>query len=465
MSEKIIDLDLAMNENDIFQRKRAVVSIMRPTNNCNMDCRYCYVRKSNSPVGFDDIASIIEKIVLFNGKNKVSRFIWHGGEPLLAGLDFYKEVIAIQKKLKQRGFEIQNSVQTNGTLLSLSTFKYLEIENDFNLSLSIDGPRKLHNAARTFKDGSGSFDAVMNAVEIMRSNNKKPSCICVVSKINVSESKKLYNFFNKERIHVKFNPIIRKGKGETNYREIGISQKEYSSLMIKIFDLWFNDLNQHILIDPLSTIMGNMLTGFVRGCNFSTCQKQFITVNFDGNVYPCNRFIGDEFYLGNIYCSSLEDIFNSKKKEELNNIRLNIIQKFCLECPFVKICNSGCLAESYYSSEWQQRPPFCLSNKILFSYILSCIENEVLRCERLSVGESEGLINIMGHNICLKFLKPALRREIESRIKHYYFQSNQSINFLTVDYECYGDQPWIDWKDWPDYTDGNYDDAGNYDGA
>ena len=183
----------------------------------------------------DDITlkNSIEKIVQFTGEEKETHFIWHGGEPLLMGVNFFENVLSIQKNLGQK-YKISNGIQTNGTLLNSNLLDFIEKNNDFYLGLSLDGPRELHNQTRFYKDGAGSFDDVMKGINLIKKRGGVGGgVIAVITQINIDHFLDLYNFFKENNINFKANPLIRSGEANKNYNQMAISPKQYGTFLMR----------------------------------------------------------------------------------------------------------------------------------------------------------------------------------------------------------------------------------------
>lgn len=342
------------------------------SNNCNLACRYCYYegkRKSNKVImGKDILKSIIKSFLYTDDTEDNIHFVWHGGEPLLAGIEFYEQVIKFQKKFNLYNKKINNGIQTNATLINENWVKFL-IENKFNVGVSVDGPIDIHNANRITKNNKGSFKEVLNGLKILQKFEIYPNVIAVITKTALNEPENIFNFFIENNIN-NFHPkpcyeLDKNG----NLMPFSITPDEFTDFLIKLFDLWMKTNNQNIIIRNLYHIMLGLMGGHPKLCEFDGRCQLFITIEYDGMISACDSFPIKKYYIGNIYNNSLKNILNSTGyKKFLEDIHKNKLE--CVNCEWWNICHGGCLRYSYSATtnKWQKNI-FCHSKKRLFSYI------------------------------------------------------------------------------------------------
>jgi uncharacterized protein len=301
-------------------------------------------------------------------------FIWHGGEPLLCGLAFFQSANAITKKLRQKGYSISNSIQTNGTLVTDELLDFIEKQKDFQLGFSLDGPKAINDQTRVFQGGRGSFDDVFSSIKKTRARatehdapNVGGGVIVVVSQLNISRLSEVYQFFRSEKIGIGLNPVIISGKAA---KSLWISPLDFANSMNSLFDSWIDD-QETIDLDPFSTMMGNLLTNCPLGCQHSdSCAGSFVAIGPQGDVYPCGRFEGvPDFHLGNVNCTGgLEAALNSSCHHKLRLRSASSISG-CATCEFAAICNGGCMHNATTSGDVMGKDPFCISYKLMYSHI------------------------------------------------------------------------------------------------
>lgn len=345
--------------------------LIKPTNHCNLRCRYCFIdnsMKNSSPRMTLDMARlIVDQIADYvrDEQYENCKILWHGGEPLLWGIDNYK---AIFDYISERHNDIQweFSMQTNLTLLNED---YIELfkTHHMGLGISMDGYKELHDMNRVYVDGSGSYDSVVNKILLARQRGMSVGVIIVVNADNIMHLKDIYYFFKKNKIGIQFNPLMSIGEASNN--QLSISIDAYGKALIELFDLWINDTDASP-IGNFIEIASSIKTGITSNCVFSAnCQNSITVIEPNGDILPCDRLCGNkEFVYGNIFSSKLKDIMLLKKQafEERSN---NIYNITCKDCKYLKICNGGCPADNDSKSFGSTKSALCHVYKDLFEHI------------------------------------------------------------------------------------------------
>lgn len=339
-------------------------------------------------MSIDTLERLTKSVLNIPGAEEIT-FLWHGGEPLLMGVDFYSEAVSLQKKYRD-GKAIKNSIQTNSILIDEEFLDFFQ-SNEFTIGSSLDGPEQYHDINRIHKDGRGTFMDVWEGLKKIWARNKDirkenerghlgGGVICILNRSNINYAEEIYGFFKANNLSFKINPLIHSGAAVDKLHELGIGHLEYGSALIRIFNKWFYEPEFGIDVDPLSEIIGNLLTGQVSSCSFSeNCGDSFLSVGPNGDVYPCGRFDGvRDFRLGNICNDSLQDILNRRSCAEFR--RSKPPDKTCRTCGFIKICNSGCMHNSYMTNgSIVGKDYYCASYKLLFKHIKSAVTSELLK--------------------------------------------------------------------------------------
>lgn len=364
---------------------KCLTLIIKPTLLCNCACKYCITpqiipRNKMSPHDIEVLCQKISNSAVYDSFT----FIWHGGEPLLMGIDFYKEVFKIQKRILNK-CKYQNTFQTNCTLINDDWMKFF-IDNHLMISASLDGDKESHDANR-IKKGKGTFDEVFKKILDLQSTRLLAGVVTVLSKTNIKNIKKILEFFSANNISTRLNPILPTERVLSNEEELGISAIEYADCLTTCFDEWmqgkYNDSNGKPLhIAPLTDIIHNILNpSRPHLCTFSgTCYNNFLGLNPLGDLYNCGRFCDiEEFKIANINDSfkNIDDIFETKKSLTKWHPAQSKDDR-CLNCEWFPICNRGCPNSSYiFCGKVKNHDPYCDGYKKLFAHIYKYLKDEL----------------------------------------------------------------------------------------
>jgi uncharacterized protein len=355
--------------------------IIKTTSLCNLRCKYCYLRKEKNTDSIIDI-SILKKIInqLSLNSNKID-IIWHGGEPLLVGKNFFYNFVKYKNELNKKGIKINNCLQTNATLIDEEWAK-LFVDGEFNIGISLDGPEKINDENRIFSDGKGSFHKIMGGIDILNKNSIKFSVLSVIAKNNYEYADKIFNFFVKNEINnFDFLPNYyhldtRLISSLNNYC---LDRYDFARFILRIFNNWIIYNDPRISIRILENIVTGLLGGTPSLCKFNNGCKDYLTIEPNGNVFPCDRFLGMEDYLfGNFQYNDLNDIFTCRKRSIFID-DIKTISSNCKDCEYYKICNGGC---KYYwilrnKSNYKKDNIFCLDIQFIINEIHDILINMV----------------------------------------------------------------------------------------
>jgi uncharacterized protein len=327
---------------------RSLIAIIKVISACNLACRYCDADiYSNQRISIDTVSNIIKKALDYAD---YVEFVWHGGEPLLMGIHFYKEVVELQKKFKHENQVIINSIATNGTLISQEWVDFFKA-NDFHVGVSLDGPPEVHNANRIFKSGQGSFGQVMRGIRLLRENGVKFGVLAVITKETVRlGAKRFLDFFIENGI---FNIGILPQRPALNIgRTDALPREEFEKFAIELFDYWYSLDDPRIEIREFDAILDRIFGAESKICIFGgDCRGKILAITPNGDVYPCDDFMFDYRYkLGNVREQTFEEMLNPMNPK-LIRIRLEDLEtKKSISCKYLKICNYGCPKDRYVLS-------------------------------------------------------------------------------------------------------------------
>lgn len=332
----------------------------KPTgSSCNLDCKYCfYLEKPHlqQRAMSDDMLEAYVKKYLQLAPQKEVTFLWQGGEPTLAGIEFYQKAVEFQKKYAN-GKTVYNALQTNGVLLDKQWCQFLQ-QNQFLVGLSIDGPEHLHDVYRVTKSQKGTFHHVMHALENLIAFNVSFNTLTVVHKQNVLHGKAVYQFLKQiGSTYMQFIPLM----GEWEQQA---GAKEYGQFMIEIFDEWYAHDIGKIGVQFIEQWLMAFLGMQPSLCIFrKTCGDQMI-VEQNGDIFSCDHYVYPHYKIGNLIETPLKQIVYSAQQQKFGADKQKVSHK-CQQCQFYFACHGGCpkhrtvqgfgeahniLCESYYSA-------------------------------------------------------------------------------------------------------------------
>jgi len=314
---------------------------------CNLSCQYCYTSGLKKCIVRNRMSLKTLKAVInfFCRDQDDIEFIWHGGEPLLAGLEFYREAVEAQRTWEKQGKKIKNFLQTNATLITSEWARFFA-ENNFLVGVSLDGPKEFHDQVRRYPTSKGSYDKVMRGINLLRQAGIFNGIICCVSNVNFGFPRELFNFFLTENIRklkfVRVKNISQCG----NVSSLIISPAQYTNFMITIFDLWLERDDPEVGIRDIQSVVSLILGGNKRECIYMGQCDQFVTVYSDGSIYGCDSFPKiNDLYFGNVFDKPTTVRLNSR----LQNFRelLEKRKEFCRTYKWYFICKEECVKDCY----------------------------------------------------------------------------------------------------------------------
>lgn len=349
--------------------KSRITIIVMTGADCNLRCRYCYVfasRRNAQKFNPGDIATLIHNCsVGFDGVE----FCWHGGEPLLVGMEFYQAVIEAQRvEQRTRTIEYRNLLQSNGTLLNESWFRFLK-ENGIRAGISFDAPPDVH----AFHRGVAPEETIA-LWERLKRFGLPINVLCVVSKLNAGRGKEIFEFFVAHGVNsysflpLRMVPLASRPPQPTD--------EEVFDLYRTTFDLWAHTPNTIRSIEPLETMVRALLGERPLLCSFAaSCPERMITIDQEGNVIPCSSLVAEKFIVGNVLQEPLVQVLAKPAVQKLSLLRAESLRQHCHGCEFVALCNGGCRADAYWhSGRYDGQYPYCRARKMTFEHLRNRLE-------------------------------------------------------------------------------------------
>jgi uncharacterized protein len=363
---------------------RDLTIIVKPTYACNLRCTYCFISKAESEaprMSRQTVDNLFQRATEFCGTGKTICFVWHGGEPMLMGAEFYRYIGEKTRQLSE--YKIINAMQTNLTLLDEKMLEVV-VEYGFRLGTSLDGPAPVHDLTRLGKAKRPTFQRSWDGLQLLRSKGLLISGIAVLNKTNKDHIDEIYDFFNSNQISFRVNPLEYQGSAVDHLPDLTLSPRDYGDAMTKLFDRWFADENTRITIDPFRTIIDNILSdGVNTGCEFKrACHESILSVSPDGNVHPCGKLSGVEDYLmGNINEQGLGECLQSAKLDVLSRRVPEAIPE-CAACEYLELCNAGCPVGPHNAGDLMTPDIYCGGKKQIFEHVLTALEANLAKATR-----------------------------------------------------------------------------------
>lgn len=335
-----------------------------PTLGCPSKCHYCWSSDVSSPVmSLDTVKDIAAWLKEFRDDDNVT-FTFHGGEPLLAGADFYKKALPLLQK-GRKGREVAFAMQTNLWLMTPEIARVLA-KYHIPIGSSLDGPKEINDAQR----GKGYYEKTMRGYKIAKDNGLDVKFICTFTSYSIEHKDEIIRFFMDNGWNLKLHPALPSIKGE-DPGKWALDPGEYGELLVHLLDTYLDNWGRFEVmnIDHLCKCVFKR-RGVV--CTFVDCMGDTFAIGPDGNIYPCYRFIGmDQFVMGNVKDRpSIEDLMNSKAGKLMEKFR-KLVDKNCKDCAHIRYCRGGCPYNAIVPTEGKVKgvDPHCVAYKRIFDEI------------------------------------------------------------------------------------------------
>lgn len=345
---------------------------------CNLDCQYCYYLDKSEIYGgreprmtVDMLEEVVRKYIEANDVDEVV-FNWHGGEPLVLGLDFYRKAMEFEAKYSG-GKTIHNTLQTNGTLVTKEWADFFR-ENEFLVGISLDGPQDIHDRYRRDKGGAPTFDRVMHGLSLLRNRDVQFNTLSTVNHFSEGRGLEVYQFLKDAGSHyMQFLPVVehvkyplgKDGKVNKKARPLIVNPKaegaqlavwsvdslRFGAFMCDIFDWWIRHDVGRFYVGLFDAALAGWCGVPPGTCVYApTCGGNAV-IEHNGDLYPCDHFVYPEYLLGNIGTSSIRDMMTGEKQVRFGIDKRNALPGKCFRCKFLSICNGECPKHRFSKTE------------------------------------------------------------------------------------------------------------------
>jgi uncharacterized protein len=343
---------------------------------CNIDCSYCYYLYKEHLLqqhrGHRMEVSMLERYIrqyieAQNGDEVI--FSWQGGEPTMLGLDFFRDIVALQTKYLPQGRRISNDLQTNGTLLDDEWCRFLK-EHDFLVGISIDGPKELHDALRRDRKGQPTFDKVMRGVALLKTHGISFNTLTVVNRVNAKRPQDVYRFLRNEigSTYIQFIPCVepkafhtvapqhwaedtmpvigssaaRPGNSDSVVTDWSVDPDDWGYFLSRTFDEWSKKDIGRVLVNLFETAVVQMRGKPAQTCVTAEFCGKALAIEHDGEVYSCDHYVYPEWALGNIQDAHLGEMAFSTRQQKFGFAKRDALPDYCRQCKHLKLCWGEC---------------------------------------------------------------------------------------------------------------------------
>lgn len=318
---------------------------------CNLDCAYCFFLKKESlypDSTFRMTDEVMESYVRQTIEAQLPSIAWQGGEPTLMGLDFFRRVVALERKHLKPGQRIENTLQTNGILIDEEWCCFLR-DHNFLVGLSLDGPRDLHDAFRKDKAGNPTFDKVVEAARLMQQYGVEFNILCTVNALNSQQPLEVYRFFRDElkAQYLQFIPIVERDNA-TGHQEgsrvtdRSVKPEDYGRFLIAIFDEWVARDVGTMFVPFFDAVLASYLYGQSSVCVLRPTCGDALALEHNGDLYSCDHFVEPKHLLGNILTTPLTELAAGAKQTAFGKTKHERLPKTCQACRYLFTCHGEC---------------------------------------------------------------------------------------------------------------------------
>ena len=352
-----------MNDNIATPFAKPLYVMLKPAGaHCNLACKYCYYLEKNNlyqnshrHLMSDEMLEQFTREYIEAQTMPQVLFTWHGGEPLMRSIDFYKKALALQKKYAH-GKQIDNVIQTNGTLLTDEWCEFFA-QNHWLVGISIDGPQEYHDHYRVTPDGKPSWEKVMQGISLLKKHRVEWNAMAVVNAYNAEHPLEFYHFFRDNGCqYLQFTPIVERltehEDGRTlaslaDDREIpladaSVTPQQWGNFLCTIFDDWVRHDVGKTFVEIFDCTLANWMGVLPGICAYSKECGHAGVMEHNGDVYSCDHFVFPEYKLGNIRDQSLIDMLYGEKQQAFSRLKHTSLPRQCKECDMEFACHGEC---------------------------------------------------------------------------------------------------------------------------
>ena len=339
---------------------------------CNLACDYCYYlekqklyQNGEKHVMSDQLTEVFVREYIQSQFGREVNFTWHGGEPMIRPLSYYKKVVRWQRQYAE-GKTILNCLQTNGTLLTPEWCRFLHDEG-WLVGISIDGPQNMHDAYRMKRNGAPTWEKVMQGIEMLDRYEVEWNAMAVVNDITAARPLEFYRFFRDELEcrYLQFTPVVERIHRHQDGRHLAhvmdgeeyavapfsVTPEAWGEFLCTMFDEWYRNDVGEMFVQTFEATLANW-AGVTPGvCSLSDWCGHAAVMEHNGDIYCCDHFVFPEYYLGNIRNRGILDMLNSEKQMAFADMKTKGLPAQCHKCQWQFACHGECTRNRFVKTK------------------------------------------------------------------------------------------------------------------
>lgn len=353
---------------------------------CNMRCKYCFYadetrKREISNYGFmdsDTLQAVMEKALKVTESH--CTFAFQGGEPTLAGLDFFRQAVAFSKRFNVNNCQISFAIQTNGLMIDQEWCEFFK-EHHFLVGVSFDGPKALHDKYRLDSKGKGTYNRVFRAIQMLHQHQVEVNILTVVTSDTCRNFRKTYGFFGRSGfLYQQYIACLDPLGEERGKQPWSLKPEDYKEYLKTAFDCWYQEAMEgkkryHSYFDNLLLMRNGQ---HPESCGMQgICGWQYV-VEADGSLFPCDFYMLDNYKLGNLKTDTFEEM--DQKRREIRFIEDSaVLHHDCRQCQWKNLCFGGCRRDRDYFQQGLGKNYYCEAYQAFFAYAFPRLEQLYLK--------------------------------------------------------------------------------------
>jgi uncharacterized protein len=354
---------------------QSISLLLKPASSlCNCSCAYCFYRRVGElyPKGATLMSRATAETVIrktLSAGAPLNSFCWQGGEPLLMGLDFFREAVAFQKRYAHPGQVVENSLQTNGLLLDDPWCAFLRKEN-FLVGVSLDGPAPIHDFYRKDHHQNGTFAEVMRGIGMMKKHAVPFNILCLLTDRNIKSPVKLYHFFRSQDFKfLQFVNCFEKDGSSGALKPFSVRGVETGEFYIKLFDMWFERDFFDVSIRFFEDLLLYLVDGVKACCCYNRACNGYLVVEHNGECYPCDFFVSKEWRIGNLMEDEIGVMLDHPLRLRFASLKAELPGR-CRECRISSFCMGDCTRFRYLPGNGDgNTSEYCTATRAVYRHI------------------------------------------------------------------------------------------------